>query len=573
VYKWIFNWKIGAVMLRFIILFLSLSTQLVHANFDADWSVTATIPEGENRANVFNLTDDELKEIKIAGYNHAGNYPITVTGLLIPYRALMNVLESNPTNPLRKILYEIGKDISGFRSEKVLYQWLGLFENNSENETGIYKIPFPNGKKDNFYLGAGIVKKFNTDGLTFSCYTCHANNLFGKMVVGLTNKRPRANSFFHMARGTVPHIPGALFKLGSKATPEEVAMFQYTKKNLVSVEALEPQVLGLDTSLSQIALSLAHRNQDAYATKSNYFEKYPRYNELQKKVVDSKPMPWWNVKYKTRWLADGSIVAGNPIYTNFLWNEIGRGTDLVELEDWMKKNESKVNELTAAVFATEAPLWTDFFGVKKLNIEKARRGEMIFNESCASCHGTYEKAWSRKDADQLSSIDLLKTEKIIYHKKTPVKNVGTDPARYEGMKYFADDLNKLAISKMMKTVVVPQKGYVPPPLVGIWARYPYFHNNSIPNLCALVTRPELRPKTFVQGPSLNAETDYDFDCVGYPVGQKIPTDWQKDKEAAFNTTKPGLSNMGHFEMFVDDAGNELYSKEDKMDLIEFLKTL
>ena len=78
------------------------------------------------------------------------------------------------------------------------------------------------------------------------------------------------------------------------------------------------------------------------------------------------------LKYKTRWLSDGSIVSGNPIFTNFLWNEIGRGVDLQELEQWLKNNKKIVMELTTAVFATESPRWTDFFHADTINIVKAK---------------------------------------------------------------------------------------------------------------------------------------------------------------------------------------------------------
>ena len=50
-----------------------------------------------------------------------------------------------------------------------------------------------------------------------------------------------------------------------------------------------------------------------------------------------------------RWLLDGSVVSGNPVYTNLIWNEIGRGTDLKELEAWLDKNQKTVDEITAAV--------------------------------------------------------------------------------------------------------------------------------------------------------------------------------------------------------------------------------
>lgn len=559
-------------MIKKIIMALML-LNVARANYEADWSDKAYIPDGENRANIFNMDDTTLNQFRNQGLIHAQRYPVEVTGLLIPYKPLLTFLEADTHNPIKKILFDLGRMYSGFYSEQAFYEWLGLGQNNSENETGIYKIPFPNGKKDNLYLGAGIIERDGAKGITFSCFACHANNLFGKMVVGLTNKRPRANDLFHMALGTVPKIPNSIFAIGSNATKNEVEMFDLTKKNLVSVGAVAPQVLGLDTSLAQVALSLSKRNADDYATKSDYFEKHPRANPLDKLVADSKPMPWWNLKYKTRWLSDGSIVSGNPIYTNILWNEIGRGTDLKELEKWLKENDQKIAELTTAVFATQAPRWTDFFNVKTINIEKAKRGEIIFNNTCSECHGTYEKAWGRPDADKLSDLEKMATDKVIYHDRTPVENVDTDTLRYEGMKYFSKALNDLAISKWMKTVVVPQKGYVPPPLVGVWSRYPYLHNNSVPNLCALVTPPENRPKTFVQGPSVNPKTDFDFDCVGYPVGNKIPKEWFEDRDALYDTNRVGMSNRGHYRMFLDKNGNELYNMTEKMELIEYLKTL
>ena len=167
----------------------------------------------------------------------------------------------------------------------------------------------------------------------------------------------------------------------------------------------------------------------------------------------------------------------------------------------------------------------------------------------------------------------MATTKVIYHEQTPVKDVGTDPNRYLAIKAFSDSLNSLAISKWMKTTVVPQAGYIPPPLVGIWSRYPYLHNNSIPNLCALFTRPENRPSTFIQGPALNRETDYDKDCVGYPVGDKIPKEWQKDTEAIYVAGIGGLTNLGHSRMIVNEQGKELLTPDDKLNLINFLKTL
>ena len=124
-----------------------------------------------------------------------------------------------------------------------------------------------------------------------------------------------------------------------------------------------------------------------------------------------------------------------------------------------------------------------------------------------------------------------------------------------------------------KTVVVPQEGYVPPPLVGIWARYPYLHNNSIPSLCDLLTPVKKRTKKFYQGTSNNPKTDFNSECVGFPVGKKAPKAWSKVNDALIDTTKPGLQNIGHERMILNEDGSEKFSHIQKMELIEFLKTL
>jgi len=125
----------------------------------------------------------------------------------------------------------------------------------------------------------------------------------------------------------------------------------------------------------------------------------------------------------------------------------------------------------------------------------------------------------------------------------------------------------------MGTRVQPQSGYVPPPLVGIWARWPYLHNNSVPSLCALLTASQNRPRTFWMGEANNRETDYDKNCVGYPTGGRVPESW-KQPDYLYDTSKPGMTNKGHDRgIFINEDGSERLSPEDKGAIIEFLKTL
>ncbi len=544
-------------------------------SLEADWSEEASLPLAGHRRNIFKVSDQELLKLKEKGYLHALKYPVSITGTVIPLEPLRFFLESEAKNPIRRLIQKISKGQLPFKSLQDLYDWMGLAPyNDNENEVGIYRIPYPDGVKPDYPMGVSMIDVEQGKALTFSCVICHTSSFFGKSIMGLTNKRSKANHFFVFAKKYLPYVNGPMFKFGTRATSDETEMYKRTRNNLPSVGVLRPQVLGLDTSLPQVALSLGRRKLDAVASKSKHFEKNPRPTILDEFVSDSKPSVWWNLKYKTRWLSDGSVIKGNPIFTNFLWNEIGRGTDLVKLESWMQNNRKTIEELTAAVFATDAPVWTDFFSVKRINIEGAKRGEKYFNQSCRKCHGKYIKAWSQKGAEKLTAEESIKTIRFRYFKRTPVKDVGTDPQRYQGTSAFSGGLNNLKISKWMGTVIVPQKGYVPPPLVGIFSRYPYMHNNAMPSLCDILKKPSERAKYFYQGPAENRETDFDYDCVGYPVGDNIPKSWLKEKDALFDTSRPGLRNMGHYDGFMlTDKGEEKYSPSEKQDIVEFLKTL
>jgi mono/diheme cytochrome c family protein len=414
-------------------------------------------------------------------------------------------------------------------------------------------------------MGVGFIKT-STGGelVTLSCAACHSSQLFGRPVMGLTQRFPRANEFFSLGQTAVKNVSPAVFQAMTLSTAAEKAMYATTRDHMRAVGLRDPQTLGLDTSLAQVALSLSKRNADGQATRSKIFEKHPRPNFLDHHVADSKPAVWWNVKYKTRWLSDGSVLSGNPIFTNFIWNEIGRGADLPALTDWMEKNQTVVEDLTAAIFASQPPKWNEYLGqVAPIRVERAKRGETIYQAACQKCHGSYTKDWSQGHA----------TVQVEYHPQTFIKDVGTDPGRRQGMRALAEALNPLEVSRKNQIVIQEQTGYVPPPLEGIWARYPYFHNNSIPSLCALMTPPELRPMTYVAGEPLVPGRDYDLDCVGYPSESAAPKDWLRDPAYRFDTRKVGLSNIGHYDRIFRVDGAERFTPDQKRDLIEYLKTL
>ncbi len=537
-----------------------------------DWGRDVEIQSPRENIYQYSAEDFQLKVSE--GRKVALFYPVTVSDLLIPYRPLKTFFESDPSDPVRKILFDLARVVSPFKSMDEVFQWLGVhpYPTSPQDETP-NPLPPLSTYEQSLPMGATLIQTADGEGLTFGCAACHFSDLFGVKVLGLTNRFPRANLFFREGQLVAPYINSFLFKDLLKTTEGERLMMLKAKNSTQWVGTKAPMTLGLDTSLAQVALSLAKREIDPYATRTMRSALYPRANKLSTMVADSKPAVWWNVKYKNRWLSDGSIVSGNPVHTNFLWNEIGRGTDLKKLEQWMNESGPQIEALTAAVFATKPPRFEKFFGPKAIDIELAKRGQKHFIESCQKCHGTYQKAWDLPEAEQLTKIELVQNTKVSYHKKTPVIDVGTDPGRYLGMREFADDLNRLQISQNLKTVVEPQKGYVPPPLEGIWARWPYMHNNSIPNLCALLTPGADRPKSYYAGEAIDKKRDFDQECVGYPLGEKTPDEWKKNNEYFYDSQKEGLSNLGHDQKIFIKDGKEIFNAEEKRELIEFLKTL
>lgn len=527
-----------------------------------DWSKGAEVPP-QGRSNPFELGLDEFLKAQEKGREHALYYPVTKTGILLPLKPIQNLVNGESKNPLKVFISRVLGVLSPFKSFDEMQEWLGLLEFPEESN---YPLP----KKKNFLpdhrMGMTYMETENGMGFTLSCAQCHSSELFGQKILGLSNRFPRANDFFNKGIRVTPMVSERMFSWATSASPGERKMFEKVKGTVPFIAAKKPTQLGLDTSLAQVALSLSKRAQDPYASK---IPTKKRANLLDHYVADSKPMVWWNVKYKNRWLSDGSVISGNPIFTNIIWNEIGRGADLKEIEEWLGENSQMIKELTTAVFSSEAPHITDFFEPQVIDELQAQKGEILFNQTCAKCHGTYTKNWSLPHAHQLSSADRLKTFEVIYPKKTFVVDVGTDPGRHQGMKALAV-LNDLSISKTNNIVIEPQKGYVPPPLVGIWARWPYFHNNSAPSLCAVLTRGALRPKSYWARAPIDPEKDFDLECNGYPeVALNTELPW----ENYYDTRREGLSRFGHDQGIFIIEGKEIFSSTQKKQLIQFLQTL
>lgn len=547
--------------LTLFVTFISLSPWVYAV--EPDFSIHAkNILDG--RANIYELPIDEWRDAVREGRRHAIWYPVTATEPLIPEAPFMRALGEFDSNPFMRLARRLLLSAAPVRTFDESLAWMGLNEFPREDLSLARERVY-------YRYGYTPMVRGGARGFTFSCMMCHSSALLGRTVFGLTNRFARANEVFVLGKKVLGAVHPLIFQQLTGADRAETQMYARTRNAIHAVEVKMPMTLGLDTSLSQTALSLARRNPDDWATRSDHFEKHPRADWLDQVPADSKPAVWWNVKYKTRWLSDGSIISGNPIYTNFLWNEIGRGVNLESLYQWTRDNPRTIRDLTAAVFATQAPKYADFFPYTYIRLERAKRGAVLFREHCAGCHGQYAKGFDLPDAAATLSVEKqLETIHVAYPEKTKRVDVGTDSLRARGMVSLETSLNPLAFSKALNTVIRAQgqSGYVPPPLVGIWSRFPYFHNNSAPNLCAVLTRSDRRPEKYQAISMARRDAPYDHECVGYPRATEV-----RDDALTFTTRRPGQQNIGHDEGIFLENGRELLSDADKWAVVEFLKTL
>jgi len=187
---------------------------------------------------------------------------------------------------------------------------------------------------------------------------------------------------------------------------------------------------------------------------------------------------------------------------------------------------------------------------------KAAKGEVVFKDNCAKCHGTYGEKWTYPN-------------KVI-----PLAEIGTDPKRHAGIElaygeaysksWFGKEPGWFTDGKELRATA----GYQAPPLDGVWATAPYFHNGSVPTLYNVLnskSRPRLYTRSF-----RTDEADYDKERIGWkitelkePPSEKVPA---IERRKVYDTSKPGRSNAGH-------TYGDALSDEERWQVIEYLKTL
>jgi mono/diheme cytochrome c family protein len=340
-----------------------------------------------------------------------------------------------------------------------------------------------------------------------NCLACHAAPLDGKIYVGLG----RPQHFVALPTGSVQN---ATFVTAGFTSPDDWSEYnEYGTRLSVGGEA---------GFLMGFASMAAHHDPKTLA-----WLDAPSFDASTGLVGWVDVPPWWRVKKV------------NGLY----YNGMGRGEQAHHMMNMSLFSVQSVSEahsiddmftdIAAYIRSIEPPKYP-----RPLDPNLVSQGEGVFNQNCASCHGTYGGHDSYPNL--LIPLALVDTDASLA--KNPWANLaaaawwsssvyGTSGSRFE-----------------------PFEGYLAPPLDGIWVTAPFFHNGSVPTLEGVLDSSK-RPSTW----TMAFDGVYDYDAVGW-------TSTGSGADPIYDTSQLGYSKQGH------TFGDSL-SSTDRRAVLEYLKTL
>lgn len=358
---------------------------------------------------------------------------------------------------------------------------------------------------------------------TTNCFNCHASKINGEYIVGLGDS---FSDFTTSQEGVLALINQYMEVTYEEDSPEFQHYLPFGRGNRAAVPFIITDFKGVNPAFDLERAAVAHRSADMdWIDEAQY--------EAPVNPIGSDVPAWWLLKKKNALYYNGM---GRGDFTKMLMQ-----TSVVGLKDSSEARlvQEHFDDVLAFIQSIEAPVFPD-----EINNTLAASGKTIFEANCSACHGTYGE--NESYPNRLISIDV----------------VGTDPAYAERSLYQADlqdwyNQSWFSTSNPFSEMA-PERGYIAPPLDGVWATAPYLHNGSVPNLYTLLKsseRPDFWERDF--------ESDtYDMDKIGWPYESKSIA----DNTDTYDSSIPGYGNEGH-------TFGDLLSEEDRLAVIEYLKNL
>lgn len=356
-----------------------------------------------------------------------------------------------------------------------------------------------------------------------NCFSCHAGQLNGKTIPGLGDSFSNFKSNMKLL-GFAMNL-GMKLKFGKKSDEwEAYENFGHYFRN--AAPYIKTEFKGPNPAAMLAEACAMHRDPSdlSYLETPNF--------EMPHYAIATDVPPLWNLAKKN---ALYYTAVGRGDFTKLLFQASVLGIpDTAAARDAI----NHFKDVIAWIKTLEPPSYPN-----PIDYNLAQKGEILFDENCSNCHGTYgnEEFYPNK----VVSLDVVKTDPLY--------------ASYAVQAPIVDWYNKSWFANSEPaSFFQPEAGYIAPPLDGIWATAPYLHNASIPTLEDLLNSYQ-RPKYWTRSGN---PADYDYEKVGW----HYTTQKSGKKNWTFDTTLPGYSNTGH------DFGDHLNS-EDRKALIEYLKTL
>lgn len=251
---------------------------------------------------------------------------------------------------------------------------------------------------------------------------------------------------------------------------------------------------------------------------------------------DVDPPAFWNVRRKRHIYSDGFAYKSHRLLLQFVMLPRNSGATL---RGW----EEDFRDILAWIESLEPPAYP-----WPIDRKLASAGQQTFERTCARCHGTY--------GEQASYPGRI----------VNIEEVGTDSVRLGSLtpEYRRKMQDGWFGEYGREEYVVDPRGYVAPPLNGVWASAPYLHNGSVPTLWH-VLHPGERPVVWRK-----TEDAYDRTRAGLEAQSfdRVPDSALSGAERReyFDTHLPGKSAQGH--LFPDEL-----TETEKQAVLEYLKSL
>jgi hypothetical protein len=106
------------------------------------WTENRPTPT-DGLSNPYSLNKSEFDRQVFQGRIHSLSYPVTTTGVLLPYYPIKTILKSDTNNPIKKILYQFIKGVADVKNFDDMNRWLELNKYPDDIGEGPYFIPRP----------------------------------------------------------------------------------------------------------------------------------------------------------------------------------------------------------------------------------------------------------------------------------------------------------------------------------------------------------------------------------------------------------------------------------------------